>query len=96
MKWTKKSLRIKQRDSIDEIFAKIDELEVKKDKAIGEAKIEYEEKLAELKTKKIELQAKYDKLVEATEENWERLKLHFLLRRNPLKRGFSKIASLFK
>jgi hypothetical protein len=92
----KEKFKNKAKDSIDEIFAKIDELEVKKDKAIGEAKIEYEEKLAELKTKKIELQAKYDKLVEATEENWEEVKVAFSSASESFKEGFSKIASLFK
>jgi hypothetical protein len=92
----KEKFKNKAKDSIDEIFAKIDELEVKKDKAIGEAKIEYEEKLAELKSKKIELQAKYDKLVEASEENWEEVKVAFSSASESFKEGFSKIASLFK
>jgi hypothetical protein len=86
----------KAKESIDEIFAKIDELEAKKEKAIGDAKAEYEEKFAALKAKKDELQVKYDKLVESSEENWEEVKEAFSSAADSFKDGFSKIASLFK
>ncbi|MDA3815989.1 MAG: hypothetical protein PF486_01345 [Prolixibacteraceae bacterium] len=80
--------------SIDAIFAKIDELEAKKDKVNGDAKAEYEEKLNNLKTKKKELQAKYDALVNASDEKWEEVKSAFSSAADSYKEGFSKIASL--
>ena len=82
--------------SIDEIFAKIDILEAKKEKAVGEVKAEYEKRIIELKAKKIELLAKYNKLVSASEENWEEVKNAFSSASESFKEGFSKIASLFK
>lgn len=92
----RENFKTKAKESIDDIFAKIDELEVKKDLAIGQAKAEYEEKLVELKLKKDELVAKYDSLFAATEENWEEVKEAFSSASDSFKEGFSKIASLFK
>jgi hypothetical protein len=92
----KENFKNKAKQSIDDIFAKIDELEAKKDKAIGEAKIEYEKRILELKSKKVELQAKYNKLVNASDENWEEVKNAFSSASDSFKEGFSKIASLFK
>jgi lipid II:glycine glycyltransferase (peptidoglycan interpeptide bridge formation enzyme) len=86
----------KAKESIDAIFAKIDELEARKDQAIAHAKLEYEEKLTELKAKKAELVACYDKLTEATEDNWEEVKETFSSASESFREGFSKIASLFK
>jgi uncharacterized protein YdcH (DUF465 family) len=86
----------KAKKTIDEIFDKIEELEVKKNKAVGKTKAGYEENIAELKVKKLELQARYDKLAEATEENWEEVKEAFSSALDSFKEGFSKIASLFK
>jgi hypothetical protein len=92
----KENFKNNAKKTIDEIFVKIDELEAKKDKALGHAKAEYEEKLSKLKLKKDELQIKYDKLVEASEEDWEEVKKAFSSASESFKDGFSKIASLFK
>lgn len=86
----------KAKESIDEIFAAIDELEAKKNKALAGAKAEYSEKLAELKAKKDDLQVKYDRLLAATEDNWEEVKGAFSSASDSFKDGFSKIASIFK
>ena len=86
----------KAKKKIDEIFAKIDDLEAKKDLAVGQTKIEYEKKIAELKLKKDELSAKYDKLVNATEENWEEVKTAFSDASKSFKNGFSSIFSIFR
>ena len=63
--------------SIDEIFAKIEELEAKKDEVKGEAKTRYKEKLDELKRKKDELEAKYKNIEEVSEAKWEEAKNAF-------------------
>ena len=92
----RENFKNKAKESIDDIFTKIDELEAKKDLAIGKAKAEYEEKLVELKSKKDELVAKYDSLLAASEENWEEVKGAFSSATESFKEGFLKIASLFK
>jgi hypothetical protein len=91
----KEEFKNNAKKSIDDIFAKIDELEAKKDKAVSAAKIEFEEKIAELKLKKAELESKYSKLLNATEENWEEVKTAFASASVSFKEGFSKLASLF-
>ena len=92
----RENFKNKAKESIDEIFAKIDALEEQKEKAIGNAKAEYEQKLSELSAKKDELQAKYDQLVATSEENWEEVKEAFSAASESFKDGFSKIASIFK
>ncbi len=90
----KEDFKKKAKKSIDDIFAKIDELEAKKDKVKEDAKAEYEEKLNNLKTKRKELQAKYDALNNASDEKWEDVKSTFSSATDSFKDGFSKIASL--
>ena len=92
----RENFKNKAKQSIDEIFAKIDELEAKKDKAFEGAKIEYEVKITELKAKKEELTAKYNKLMDSSDENWEEVKNAFSSASESFKEGFSKIGSLFK
>jgi uncharacterized coiled-coil DUF342 family protein len=90
----KENFKKEAKKSIDDVFAKIDELEAKKDKVKEDAKAEYEEKLKNLKTKRKELQAKYDALVNASDEKWEEVKSTFSSATDSFKEGFSKIASL--
>jgi outer membrane murein-binding lipoprotein Lpp len=90
----KEDFKNKAKKSIDDIFAKIDELEAKKDKVKEDSKAEYEEKLNNLKTKRKELQAKYDALNNASDEKWEEVKSTFSSATDSFKEGFSKIASL--
>ena len=89
--------------AIDEIFAKIDELEVKteklkaqNDRAFVEAKEEYEKKIAQLKLKKEDLMLQYSKLQNSTDDEWDDIKLAFSSASESFKDGFSKIASIFK
>lgn len=82
--------------SIDNIFAKIDKLDVKKDMVKEKAKAEYKEIMADLKSKKADLQAKYKKLENATEDKWEEVKKTFSVAADSFEEGFSKIGSLFK
>lgn len=92
----RESFKNKAKQSIDEIFAKIDELEAKKDKALEGAKAEIEERIIELKAKKDELTAKYNKLIDSSDENWEEVKSAFSSAAESFKEGFLKIGSLFK
>ena len=90
----KEDFKNKAKISIDDIFAKIDALEEKKDKVKGDAKATYEEKLNNLKTMKKELQAEYDLLINASDDKWEEVKSTFSSATDSFKEGFLKIASL--
>ncbi|MDD2584391.1 MAG: hypothetical protein WCR61_07860 [Bacteroidales bacterium] len=91
---SKEHFKTKAKNSIDDIFAKIDALEAKKDKVKGDTKAEYEAKLNNLKIKKKELQAKYDALINSSEEKWEEVKSTFSSAKDSFKEAFSKISSL--
>ena len=92
----KQTFKENAKKSIDDIFAKIEELEGKKDNVKEKVKAEYKEKIADLKSKKNDLQAKYKELNNAAEEKWEETKNAFSSALESLKEGFSKIISLFK
>jgi predicted nucleic acid-binding Zn-ribbon protein len=81
--------------SIDNIFAKIDELDAKKDKAKAETRGKYEEHLAALKAQREDLMAKYNNLSEASGEKWEETKDAFSAAAESFKTGFDKIKSIF-
>jgi len=82
--------------SIDSIFAKIDELESKKDQAKSETKVEYEQMLQSLRSKKDRLIEQYDALANSSEGKWEEAKEAFSSASDSFKEGFSKISSLFR
>jgi len=86
----------KAMQSLNEIFARIDELDAKKDKVKANVKAEYEEKLSRLKTQKANLQQKYEKLTDASEEKWEEVKDGFNNATKSLNEGFSELLSMFK
>jgi ABC-type phosphate transport system auxiliary subunit len=86
----------KAKQKIDDIFAKIEELELKKDKVQTEARETYNKKIAELNTKKTELQAKYDDLLNSAEDKWEESSSVFSASAEHFKKGFSELGNLFK
>ncbi|SDB92828.1 sll1863 family stress response protein [Williamwhitmania taraxaci] len=92
----KQTFKENAKKSIDDIFAKIEELEAKNENFKERSKIEYDENLAELKAKRDELQAKYRELENATEEKWDEVKIAFSSASESFKEGFSKITALFK
>jgi len=85
----------KAKASIDDIFAKIDEMEAKKNSISEDLKHEYEETLFSLRLKKAELQLKYDEMLNAKEEKWEEVKTVFSSASESFKEGFSRLATLF-
>ncbi len=95
-KTDKENFKKKAKKSIDEIFAKFDKLEAKKDNIKEKGKAEYKEIMADLKSKKADLQQKYDKLENATEDKWEEVKQTFSKAADSFEEGFSKIGSLTK
>lgn len=92
----KEEIKSELKGQLDKLFTKIDELEVKKDEATGEAKALYAEKLQDLKDTKEDLKTKYDSLLEASEEKWEEIKDSLSDSMESFKEGFSKLGNLFK
>lgn len=86
----------KAKKSIDNLFAKIDQLEQKREKFQGDAKVKYEEKIAQLKIKRAELQQKYQNMKNASPEKWEEAKEAFNKSLDSFKAGLSKLGELFK
>lgn len=86
----------KAKKSIDNLFAKIDQLEQKREKFQGDTKVKYEEKIAQLKIKRAELQQKYQNMKNASPEKWEEAKEAFNKSLDSFKAGLSKLGELFK
>lgn len=86
----------KAKKSIDDIFAKIEELEAKKDSAQENLKGKYNELIEDLKAKKNDLQLKYNALELSSDEKWTEAKENFSRSAEFFKEGFSKLFSLFK
>jgi hypothetical protein len=86
----------KAKQSIDDLFTRIEQLEAKMDKAKDDAKVKYKDEIEELKLKKADLQAKYEKLENAVEDKWEEVKNAFIESAPSFKQGFSRIGQLFK
>lgn len=92
----KESFKKRAQKSLNDLFAKIDELEAKKDKVKADSKAEYEKQLSRLKLQKDNLQAKYNELIKASDEKLEEVKTAFSSAADSFKEGISKISSLFK
>ena len=54
------------------------------------------QRLADLKTRRTELQARYDKLQVASQDKWEEAKVAFNEASESFKEGFSRLAALVK
>lgn len=80
---------------IDEIFAGIETLEAKKDKAQAHVQSEYAEQIAALKARKKDLESKYQSALEASEDKWEASKSAFNESMDAFKDGFSKLSAVF-
>ena len=92
----KETFKQNAKKSIDEIFDAIDRVQERANTVEGEAKVRFEQNLIELKAKKKDLQAKYDKLGNTSEEKWEEVKNAFSSASDSFKEGFKKITSLIK
>ncbi len=86
----------KAKKGIDDLFSEIEKLEQKREKLQGEARVKYNEKIAQLKEKRIELQHKYQSMKDATPEKWEEARGSFSKSFDSLKEGFSRLAEIFK
>ena len=64
----------KMKDKLDLLDAKISVMEAKTDKTKAEAKAEINNKINELKVKRLEAQKKLDEIRNSTDDAWESLK----------------------
>jgi hypothetical protein len=85
----------KAKQSIDDIFATIENLEAKMDKAKADAKVKYKDEIDALKQKKADLQSKYDSLEDAVEDKWEEVKNAFTESAGSFKEGFARLGQIF-
>jgi outer membrane murein-binding lipoprotein Lpp len=90
----KQEFKLRAKSSIDEINAKFNELESKKNLAQATVKNEITQKLNELQSKKNELITKYEMLENATEETWNEAKTSFSAVTESVKEGLTKINNI--
>jgi len=92
----KEALKREAKQKIDDVFTKIEELEAKKDQFSSEMRDDYEQRIAQLRSKRDDLMAKYEELQQASESKVAEVKSAFDSAAKSFEEGFSKIASIFK
>ena len=92
----KETFKQNAKNTIDEIYDAIERIQEKATIVEGEAKVRFEQNIVELKDKMNELQAKYNKLDNASDEKWEEVKNAFSSASESFKEGFKKITSIIK
>ena len=93
----RENFKNKAKQAIDDMFAKIDELEAKRGKIHGEAKAEYDNMIKQMKKRKDQLVAKYNKLKSIKkDEEWDEVKKSFSSASRSFREGISKIGDLLK
>lgn len=80
--------------SIDDVFAKIDELEAKKNHVKDSVKESYHKRLSALQEKRKELRSTFHKLENSFGDNWEEAKQEFSQSAMAFKEGVSKLAAV--
>ena len=85
----------KAKQSIDDLFVRIEKLEAKMNKAKADAKIKYKDEIDELKQKKAEMQNVLDKVENAVEDKWEEIKAAFNESAPSFKEGFARLGKIF-
>lgn len=79
---------------IDEVSDQINELKAKKESLKEDVKIEYDENINNLETKRLDLKAKYLQLEKANEDKWEEAKEAFSSATHSFKEGLDKLKSI--
>ena len=92
----KETFKQNAKNTIDEIYDAIERIQEKATIVEGEAKDRFEQSLIELKAMKKDLQFKYDKLGNTSDEKWEEVKNAFSSASESFKEGFKKITSIIK
>jgi hypothetical protein len=92
----REEFKVKAKQTIDDLFAHIDKLEAKMNKAKADSKEKYKTEIDELKLKGAELQDKYNKLEDTVEDKWEEVKAAFQESIPSFKKGFSVLGGIFR
>lgn len=92
----KQNYKEKLKHQIDDLFAKVEELEAKKEKASSELKLKYNEKISEINKLKDDLKTTYKSVENSSEEDLNKKKELFNASIESFKEGFSKLAGIFK
>lgn len=92
----REELKAKAHAAVDKMFTQLDELDAKKDQLSEKAKAEYAEKREALAKKKVELQAKYKDLEDASGESLDDLKVALDKSAESFKEAFGNIKTHFK
>ncbi len=82
------------KQSVDTIFAKIDELEQKKNQTKSELKDEYSSYISKLKAEKNDLKSQYESLLKTSDEKWDEAKASFEKSSESFKDGIQKVTSM--
>jgi hypothetical protein len=85
----------KAKQSIDDLFVKIEKLEAKMKLAKAEARVKYKDEIDELRQKKAEMQNVLDKVENAVEDKWEEVKAAFNESAPSFREGFARLAKIF-
>lgn len=80
--------------NIDELVHRIDEMERKKENMKDNIREQYESKLRTLRNNKEELQLKYKRLNEASNDQWQEAKEAFSNASDHFKQGFRELTSI--
>jgi len=91
----KAEIKNKAKNAIDEAYAKISELESKRDHMSSELRGEFDEKIKALKAKGEELKQKISSYEEEGEDKWDEVKDILSDSMESFKEGFSKLGKLF-
>jgi chromosome segregation ATPase len=86
----------KAKQSIDDLFVTIENLEARMEKARADIKEKYKDELTALHNKMADLQAKYDNLENSVEGKWDEVKDAFSASADSFKDAFTKLGSIFR
>lgn len=91
----KADIKNKAKNTIDEAYAKISEMEGKRDQITGDLKSEFDDKIKLLKVKGEELKLKISSLEDEGEDKWDEIKDVLADSMDSFKEGFAKLGKLF-
>lgn len=91
----KEEIKSKAKKAIDEAYAKISELEGRRDQLTGELKADFDEKIISLKAKGEELKSKISSFEDKGEDKWDEVKDVLSDSMDSFKEGFAKLGKLF-
>jgi dTDP-4-amino-4,6-dideoxygalactose transaminase len=92
----KEKFRIKAKDTVDNVFNKIEEMEMKRNHVSQNMKAKYDEQIAALKAKYNDLEEQYKKLQLESGQAWNDSKQKFSESADYFKSGLAKIAEIFE